>query len=352
VRLGAAGRRGSAFDANGNTLSDSQGRGFTWDFENRLTQAVVPGTGTVTFRYDPFGRRIQKSGPLGTTNYLYDGYNDIEEVDNAGNELAKYTHGAAIDEDLATLRNGTASYYHQDGLGSITSLSSSTGALANTYTYDAFGRLTASTGNLTNPFQYTGREFDSETGLLFNRARYFDPSADDSSVKTRSVSEADRTSMRTFGIILQSLRMYSGIRGVTRRSGRSRPVLAADLPIRTRRTRDPTAFWHNVPEWYPDMVGTMLPEPPPNDDDVLEPGNCECKLQNLVETENELRDQANEWDEHTVMFGGFKALGLKVSRLIRWDEKVDPRSRMALSYRNQRTLGAITADKEIDLEQA
>jgi hypothetical protein len=37
---------------------------------------------------------------------------------------------------------------------------------------------------------------------------------------------------------------------------------------------------------------------------------------------------------------------------IRWDEKVDPRSRMALSYRNQRTLGAITADKEIDLEQA
>jgi hypothetical protein len=40
-----------------------------------------------------------------------------------------------------------------------------------------------------------------------------------------------------------------------------------------------------------------------------------------------------------------------VSRLIRWDEKVDPRSRMALSYRNQRTLGAITADKEIDLEQ-
>jgi hypothetical protein len=42
---------------------------------------------------------------------------------------------------------------------------------------------------------------------------------------------------------------------------------------------------------------------------------------------------------------------LILSRLIRWDEKVDPRSRMALSYRNQRTLGAITADKEIDLEQ-
>jgi YD repeat-containing protein len=70
---------GSALDANGNTLSDAQGRSFTWDFENRLTQAVVPGTngGTTTFRYDPFGRRIQKSGPLGTTNYLYDGMNPL-----------------------------------------------------------------------------------------------------------------------------------------------------------------------------------------------------------------------------------------------------------------------------------
>ncbi|HTS09731.1 MAG TPA: hypothetical protein VMP68_29465, partial [Candidatus Eisenbacteria bacterium] len=61
------------YDANGNTLSDAQGRSFTWDLENRLVQAVVSGTngGTTTFRYDPFGRRIQKSGPLGATNYLY-----------------------------------------------------------------------------------------------------------------------------------------------------------------------------------------------------------------------------------------------------------------------------------------
>ncbi len=70
------------YDANGNTLTDSSGKQYTWDFENRLTQAVVPGTngGTTTFKYDPFGRRIQKSGPLGTTNYLYDGVNDIEEM--------------------------------------------------------------------------------------------------------------------------------------------------------------------------------------------------------------------------------------------------------------------------------
>ena len=56
-----------SYDANGNTLSDASGKTYTWDFENRLTQVVKPGVGTTTFRYDPFGRRIQKSGPLGTT---------------------------------------------------------------------------------------------------------------------------------------------------------------------------------------------------------------------------------------------------------------------------------------------
>ena len=165
------------YDANGNTLSDAQGRSFTWDFENRLTQVVNPGVGTTILRYDPFGRRIQKSGPLGTTNYLYDGDDDnvIEEVDASGNVLARYTSGQQTDELLSELRSGTASYFEQDTLSSVTSLSNPAGALANTYTFDSFGNVTASTGTLTNPFQYTGRDNDSETGLYYYRARYFDP---------------------------------------------------------------------------------------------------------------------------------------------------------------------------------
>lgn len=62
-----------------------------------------------SFKYDPFGRRIQKSGPLGTTNYLYDVLSVIEEVDNSGNALADYTHGTVIDETLSMLRGGTTS---------------------------------------------------------------------------------------------------------------------------------------------------------------------------------------------------------------------------------------------------
>ena len=169
-----------AYDANGNTLTDSSGKQYSWDFENRLTQVVNPGVGTTTFRYDPFGRRIQKSGPLGTTNYLYDGAYLVEEVDNTGNVLGRYaqssheTGGFLQDEPLSQLRSGTTSYYQADALSTITSLSNPAAALTDTYTYDSFGKLISSAGSTTNPYRYTGREFDQETGIYEYRARYFD----------------------------------------------------------------------------------------------------------------------------------------------------------------------------------
>jgi RHS repeat-associated protein len=130
-----------------------------------------------TFKYDPFGRRIYKSSSTATSIYAYDGDNLIEETNSSGGVVARYEDTQNIDEPLAMLRSATTSYYQADGLGSITSLSSGAGALARTYTFDSFGNQTASTGSLTNPFQYTARESDSETGLYYYRARYYDPSA-------------------------------------------------------------------------------------------------------------------------------------------------------------------------------
>jgi RHS repeat-associated protein len=43
------------------------------------------------------------------------------------------------------------------------------------YNYDSFGKQTNSTGSLVNPFRYTARESDTETGLYYYRARYYDP---------------------------------------------------------------------------------------------------------------------------------------------------------------------------------
>ena len=167
------------YDNNGNLLTKVVGSNTTtnaWDYENRLTSVTLPGSGgTVTFKYDPFGRRIYKSSSSGTSIYAYDGDNLVEETNASGTAVARYSDGLNIDEPLAMLRSSATSYYQADGLGSVTSLSNSAGALAQTYSFDSFGKLTASSGSLVNPFQYTGREWDTETNLQFSRARYYDP---------------------------------------------------------------------------------------------------------------------------------------------------------------------------------
>ncbi len=129
----------------------------------------------VSFKYDPFGRRVFKNSPTGTTIYVYDGDNINEELDGSGNLGERYTHGPGIDEPLVGQRQPLIFYYEADGLGSVTSLTTPAGSVAATYTYDSFGFLTNSTGNATNWFRYTARQFDSSTALYYYRARYYDP---------------------------------------------------------------------------------------------------------------------------------------------------------------------------------
>jgi RHS repeat-associated protein len=159
--------------------SKKQGPINTWDYENRLTGLVLPGTGgSLSFKYDAFGRRVQKvftqNSTTTTTNYLYDQLNPVEDVDATGDVLARYIDAMNIDEPLEELRTGAVSYYHADGLGSITSLSNSSSTLTNTYTYDSFGNVTASVGTLANRFEFAGREFDPEFSAYFYRSRYYD----------------------------------------------------------------------------------------------------------------------------------------------------------------------------------
>jgi len=169
------------YDNNGNTTSETvSGSGttsYTWDFENRLTQAALPGTGgTVTFKYDPFGRRIEKGGPFATTIYAYDGDNRIEDLDSTGTATARYTQGLGIDEPLEVFEGNASYYYHADGLGSVTELTKKNASTVNTYFYDTFGDDSpASSETVANPFHYTARERDSETKLYYYRARYYDP---------------------------------------------------------------------------------------------------------------------------------------------------------------------------------
>gem|GEM_PF-5627349 len=94
----------------------------------------------------------------------------VVETDGTGAVQARFAQGPAIDEPLAQLRGGATHFYNADGLGSITSLTDSTGAVAATCTYDSFGNAVSTAGTVANPFRYTAREWDPETGLYFYRA--------------------------------------------------------------------------------------------------------------------------------------------------------------------------------------
>jgi RHS repeat-associated protein len=68
----------------------------------------------------------------------------------------------------------TTSYYGFDGHGSVRYLTSNTGAVTDTYDYDAFGNLIDSTGSTANNYLYSGEQFDQDLNLYYNRARYLD----------------------------------------------------------------------------------------------------------------------------------------------------------------------------------
>jgi RHS repeat-associated protein len=113
--------------------------------------------------------------------YAYDGDNIVEELKETGSPAIRYTQGLGIDEPLALYRGGKSYYYHADGLGWIVALSDNHGTPKASYTYDAFGNDAPPSpppppSSVTNPFRYTGRELDPETGLYYYRARYYDPS--------------------------------------------------------------------------------------------------------------------------------------------------------------------------------
>ena len=68
-----------------------------------------------------------------------------------------------------------AGIYHADGLGSVVALTDNRGRIAQKYEYDSFGNQKNADIDIVQPFTYTGREWDKETGLYYYRARYYDP---------------------------------------------------------------------------------------------------------------------------------------------------------------------------------
>jgi RHS repeat-associated protein len=72
------------------------------------------------------------------------------------------------------VRSGASYYYHDDHLGNIRVLTDANENIVATYQYDAFGTIIQETGSVNNPYRFTGREWDVESGLYYYRARYYD----------------------------------------------------------------------------------------------------------------------------------------------------------------------------------
>jgi RHS repeat-associated protein len=165
-------QRGTAaftYDANGNLTGDGANT-YTWDSRNRLS--AVAGGSSASFLYDSFGRRVRKTVAGVATDYLYDGFNAVQELSGT-TPVANMLTGATDEVFARTDSAGTRSLL-TDGLGSTLALADNTGALRTQYTYDAFGATTPGGTASGNASQFTGRENDG-TGLYYYRARYYSP---------------------------------------------------------------------------------------------------------------------------------------------------------------------------------
>jgi hypothetical protein len=87
-----------------------------------------------------------------------------------------YVYGPRVDEPVCMIDladSNAVYYYHFDGLGSVVALTDANGTCVQTYDYSVYGHMAASDPNHPNPFMFTGRQFDIETGLYYYRAKYY-----------------------------------------------------------------------------------------------------------------------------------------------------------------------------------
>jgi RHS repeat-associated protein len=118
--------------------------------------------------------RFSQATAAGGEYFLYDGDNVVADI--ASGVDAFYVT-PFLDQNLSVTTGGSTYYYTQDGLGSVRTLTDSTGTVKNTYDYLPFGGAYAPGTNVTveQRYTYTGREKNPESALMYYRYRQYDP---------------------------------------------------------------------------------------------------------------------------------------------------------------------------------
>ena len=191
VSWGVSGENTAKYDAAGCVTSmtvNAQTRWLRWDGQYRLTAAYENGVLAEAYGYDALGRRAWTAIGETTNHHVYDGIHVLADVDPDGQVLRSYTYGPGVDRLLAMTAHGSGSaqthyYYITDHLGTVHAITDASGAVVESYDYDAWGNVrvfnAAGTqipaSGIGNRFTFQGREMSWATGLINFRARWYDP---------------------------------------------------------------------------------------------------------------------------------------------------------------------------------
>jgi RHS repeat-associated protein len=146
-------------------------RTYTYDHANRLTQ-VVSGTLTTSFTYNGAGDRVAKTVDSVTTEYVLDPAAGLIQVlqETTAGQATNYLYGRDL---LAQYDSGTWAYHVNDGLGSVRQLADPAGQVVQGCSFSPFGVPLGESGG--EPYGFTGEQWDASAGLVYLRARYYEP---------------------------------------------------------------------------------------------------------------------------------------------------------------------------------
>ncbi|MDQ6617188.1 MAG: DUF6531 domain-containing protein [Actinomycetota bacterium] len=160
------------YDTRGNRTTVTPPAGgsttLTYDQANRLTAYGTAGT----YAYNGDGLRMSKTVSGTNSQYLWDASAGLPLVIKDGSTAYVYGPGGL---PLEQINGSTALWLHHDQLGSTRLVTNRTGSSVATYTFDPYGKLTATTGTTTNPMRFAGQYLDTESAMYYLRARYYEP---------------------------------------------------------------------------------------------------------------------------------------------------------------------------------
>ncbi|RZK30330.1 MAG: hypothetical protein EOO61_19415, partial [Hymenobacter sp.] len=173
------------YDADGNLTTKRTTTGEQWHYEwneaGRLAYVLTPKGQQVYFCYDGLGRRLSKRTAQGTWHWVWDANVPLHEwfVPASATEAeAVVTWVFEADSFVPAARLQGKGYQSvvSDRLGTPLELHSQRGELIWAADLDSYGAVCRQQGQAEAcPFRYQGQYEDEETGLYYNRFRYYDP---------------------------------------------------------------------------------------------------------------------------------------------------------------------------------